>query len=157
MRCALALLLAGCWSASTPPPAHPIDNTTPPEPHYKLSLGPPVPEHMEWDGSYECAQGWTNVRLRIVRDEDGRATASFEFGPAADNPSVPLGVYKMIGSATVNGQQQLVVRLSPDHWTVQPPGYVMVGLAATSDREMKHMSGKIDNPQCGAVELSRVR
>ena len=48
------------------------------------------------------------------------------------------------------------VELQPDAWIVQPPGYVMVGLPATRDRERRSMTGRITNPSCGAVKVSRV-
>ena len=46
--------------------------------------------------------------------------------------------------------------LEPDEWIVQPPGYMMVGLKAASDRERRSMTGRITNPSCGGMKRARI-
>ena len=114
------------------------------------------PLHSVWIGNYVCAQGSTALRLTIETHEKDAATARFEFGPNTINKNLPTGAYVMTGTVHADGLGILDVKLVPDHWTMQPKGYVMVGLTATSDRKQKKLDGRIDNPACGAVSLVRM-
>jgi hypothetical protein len=83
-----------------------------------------------WHGSYVCNQGLTRLRLTL-RPLSGagsdRFEAEFAFTPDPDNPSVPVGSFRMTGS--LNGQTRLLV-LKQDRWLEQPadPSYRMVDL-----------------------------
>ncbi len=146
----LALLLAGgCWSSSPPPP-EPVQNVAGP-----LEVEP-VPEHSVWRGKYDCAQGITALELTLDVAASGTANALFVFGPHEQNPGIPAGSYRMSGTVREAGAK-LVVRLEPVAWIEQPPSYVMVGLAAESDRARQRLVGKITNEGCRAVELHRLR
>jgi hypothetical protein len=115
------------------------------------------PYHSVWIGNYVCAQGSTALRLTIEMREKTTATARFEFGPNTINKNLPTGAYEMTGTVRVDAHDILDIKLVPDHWILQPNGYVMVGLTATSDHEQKTLDGRIDNPSCGAVALRRMR
>jgi hypothetical protein len=50
----------------------------------------------------------------------------------------------------------ITITLQPDRWIVQPPGYVMVGLEATSKPPHHELDGNITERSCGALHLTRV-
>jgi hypothetical protein len=78
-----------------------------------------------WKGSYICAQGSTSLQLTITTAGSGDGVqATFNFYSTADN-TVPTGSFAMRG--TFSGG---VLTLDGDHWIVQPPNYLMVGLTA---------------------------
>lgn len=116
-----------------------------------------VPAYSIWSGSYTCAQGVTAVRLTIeARTTGGPAMALFQFGPHTDNRHLPTGSFWMTGHIERNAQGQLVVALVPDRWKQQPAGWVMVPLAAVTDREERTLSGAIQFEGCGAFTAQRV-
>ena len=148
----LALSLAACWSSS-PPPAAPLAAAPAPRPKH-----PEAPSYSVWDGRYRCSQGITAVRLRITAAPDGTATATFEFGPTPENPApIPNGAYKLTGGLYVTDDGSLDLSLSPDRWIEQPGSYTMIGLTARSDRAQRVMHGRIDNPSCDWIEVTRQR
>lgn len=147
------VVLAACWSSSSPPPApEPVHNTAPPG--MVERMGPP--EHSVWRGKYTCAQGLTALQLTIDVASTGDANAVFEFGPHEGNPDLPSGSYRMVGSVREIGPK-LQIRLAPERWIDQPEGYLMVGLEADSDAEQRRLTGRITYEGCGGVELRRLR
>jgi hypothetical protein len=79
-----------------------------------------------WRGSYSCTQGDTGLTLTIEETGDeGGLSATFGFYPFPDNPDAEEGSFAMLGSLT-EGHMDLLA----DQWIDQPPGYVMVNLAA---------------------------
>lgn len=150
------LLLTACWSSSTsspppPPPADPLQNTVPRGPA-ELE---PLPVHTVWRGFYECAQGRTAVQLTLDIDTDGTAKAIFDFGPHADNPDLPPGSYRLLGTSRADGTK-LTFELVPERWISQPPNYEMVGLTAVTGSRRQRMRGRITNPLCGAFDVQRM-
>jgi hypothetical protein len=146
-------LLTACWSSSSPPP--------PPEPiHNVQPRGPaerePLPVHTVWRGFYDCAQGKTAVQLTLDLDTDGSAKAIFDFGPHADNPDLPAGSYRLIGTSREDGPK-LAIELVPDRWISQPPGYEMVGLTAATGSRRLRLRGQISNPACSTFDVQRMR
>jgi hypothetical protein len=117
-----------------------------------------APAHSEWAGTYECAQGLTNVRLTIeTTPVGGAAVASFEFSANAANPrSVPSGAYLLRGMLAADADGALRLHLEPDRWLVHPRRYYMVGLTATGGRDQGALTGSIDNAACGAIAVHRV-
>jgi hypothetical protein len=114
----------------------------------------PLPAHSLWSGRYRCAQGVTGLTLTLDVAGD-RATAVFDFGAIPENPTVPTGRYLLDGVIAIGSATAL--RLVPDRWIVQPSGYMMVGFSAEIDRSARTMRGTIEEPSCGALELTRVR
>ena len=152
MRAVLLVALGGCWSSPAPPPM-----TAPTEPAPKaIATAPPAHRSTMWKGRYVCAQGPTALELEIASG-DHAIDATFTFGPLPENPNVPHGAYKMHGTVTRLGDGEFAVILEPDHWLEQPPSYVMVGLQAATSAEHSVLRGKITNPSCAEIELSRVR
>ncbi|OHV19633.1 hypothetical protein BBK14_09000 [Parafrankia soli] len=79
-----------------------------------------------WRGSYACAQGTTGLSLRIAGTGPAALTATFDFYPLPENPTVPRGSFTMTGS--VQGGQ---IRLDGHEWVSRPAGYEMVNLTGT--------------------------
>jgi hypothetical protein len=159
--CWWALVIAfssGCWTSSQlaePTPA-PLQHSASPVTARPRSSSPTrLPPSSQWSGSYLCPQGPTALTLTIDAEPSGKATALFEFGPLATNPSVPTGSYWMTGEIDVRGGS-LAIALEPDRWIVQPPGYVMVGLEATSESPHRELHGSISERSCGELHLTRV-
>lgn len=143
--------VGGCW-ASAPPPSSPVvQNTTSAD---TPSSAPRLPSRSVWTGRYECAQGVTAVELTLDIDSGGAAIAVFEFGPLADNPTVPAGAYRMRGVVTQQ-RDRIAVVLDPDRWIEQPDGYMMVGLRATIDRDRRKIEGHIENASCDWFDAQR--
>jgi len=125
-----------------------------------LSLTAPVARAQEnwdisgsWSGGYICNQGRTAVQLSIVRDARGNGvTATFSFGPVAANPGVPKGAYRMRGSFDPVDK---ALRLTPESWISQPPGYVMVGLDGLMRGSGLYIQGDVDGPGCSHFEVIR--
>ena len=116
-----------------------------------------IPVNSIWAGTYNCAQGITNVVLTIeTRAGGGAATAHFEFGPNDANKSVPRGDYWLKGALHADADGKLEVKLRPDRWGVRPNGYVMVGLTARSGRDQQSLIGTIDYETCTTISVERV-
>lgn len=168
----ILVALAGCWSEARPgapttpaaaeataPPvrAAPVEDRDPTRAHLRSSARPLVPRTSVWTGHYFCSQGITAMTLRLAI-ASGEGEAIFEFGPHPDNPRpVQTGATKVRGPVTVNADGGFTLDLDPVEWVVQPPGYVMVGLTATADPDHRKMSGQMKNPNCGIVDLERLR
>lgn len=149
---ALALgtaVLAACWNA--PPPSTPAVRDAPPP---DASVVVPLPPHTVWTGRYECAQGVTSVQLTLDVEPDGRARAIFDFGPLADNPTVPSGSYRMRGTVAPL-DSALDLWLKPDEWIDRPESYEMVGLHAGIDAARRGLRGRILNDYCDWLDAKR--
>ena len=84
-----------------------------------------------WHGSYVCNQGLTRLQLTLRPLPGGqRWEADFAFAPDPDNPSVPKGSFRLVGSLD-RATGQLV--LKQQHWLEQPDdaSYRMIDLAGT--------------------------
>lgn len=149
MRSAALLVFAACWSA--PPPAEPVSNVAPRTTGERVH---DLPQHTTWSGAYTCAQGLTALTLTLDVTGAGDATAIFDFGPIEENPSLPHGSYRMRGRLFPRGAS-LQLRLDPDAWIDQPPGYMMVGLDTTLDRTRRYLDGRITDERCGQLSLRR--
>src|SRR5262249_6980375 len=103
---------------------------------------------------YNCAQGATAVRLSLDIDPDGATTGVFTFSALPENPHVPSGAYRLRGTTTARSGV-ITVEVDGDSWIDQPPGYVMVGINASSDPARRNLSGRITNGSCGAIDVDR--
>jgi hypothetical protein len=107
-----------------------------------------------WRGAYACAQGVTGLTLTIEASPYG-LTALFDFYAVPENPQVPTGRFKMVG--TYDATSRILV-LHPREWIVQPPGYLTIGIRAHVDLEWGVMlGGVIETYACTWVRLSRDR
>jgi hypothetical protein len=110
-----------------------------------------------WKGSYTCAQGDTNLVLRIrtvsespVETELGKAlgiTAVFDFdhnNRSAAGAFYVSGRYYLESGATT---------FDPGEWIRQPSGYTAVGMDGLVSRDGKYFSGKILFSGCRNFQL----
>jgi hypothetical protein len=154
-----ALLLAGCGASAPPAETPRSSGVSVVELGVQTNAVPvPMPAHTLWNGRYECLQGVTGLSLTLDLERSGHASAVFDFGATAENPTVPTGRYLMTGhfDPSPDGRGTLLV-LAPDRWIIQPAGYAMVGLTASIDASARTMQGRIDEPRCTVLALERVQ
>lgn len=94
-----------------------------------------------WAGTYTCAQGKTNVTLRITRVAGNTVDAIFDFTV----PSGPAGKFQMSGTYDPSTKH---LRLEPGAWIVRPAGYMTVPVDATVSGDGKSYVGRIDTQGC---------
>ena len=126
------------------------------EPQRAVPLERWTAHHTVWEGRYLCAQGETALKLTLETAPDGETVGTFSFGPHAGNPRVPSGSYRVRGQITMRDGGAFDLTLLPVRWIVQPAGYVMVGLTATSNRERTELNGRIAYEACDWVRVARV-
>lgn len=149
MRALIAVLVTGCWG-NPPPATASVANIAPADAPATNSL----PAHTVWDGRYECAQGVTALKLTLDIEPDGRARAIFDFGPLADNPTLPNGSFRMRGTAKPV-DDAIDIHLQPDEWIDRPDNYEMVGLHAGVDASRRGIRGRILNDACDWLDAKR--
>ena len=144
----LALTL-GCWRAPAP-----VDAPAAARPDARAR---PAAHHTVWEGKYVCAQGVTGLHLELDTASNGATTGVFAFYGVPENPvSVPRGSYRLRGKVTMGETGSFALDLEPETWIAQPPGYLMVGIKATSDRERRSLIGRITDPSCAFMKVSRL-
>jgi len=149
VRVAWLFAVAGCWTAGEPTPrATPYPEARPVE-------RDPFPLHSKWRGQYRCAQGVTAMYLELTAKPDGALAAIFEFGPTPENPQVPTGAYRLEGKIRAGSQGTFEIALAPLEWIMEPEGYIMVSLSATSSRKQRRLVGRIEHPACGELDVRR--
>jgi hypothetical protein len=170
----LGLLAAGCgpapYAVSPDPPAN--DPAPQPSTVYVLLPPPkgaappaPVPEpedrwipdgipqpnpfvqHPAWTGKYDCTQGVTELKLRIIDVRGKVVRAVFDFYHA---PSGAAGSYLVAG--TYDEDTRKIV-FEPGVWFTQPEGYVSVGMEGEVSRDASLFAGKIPAPGCSGFRL----
>lgn len=106
-----------------------------------------------WEGTYECAQGQTGLRLTVDDRPNGDVGASFEYFPAAGNPDVATGSYTMTGTSSDGA-----LALEGHEWLEQGGDYSMVGLQAdVGDRpDTEALEGTVVGDGCSTFSLDRV-
>lgn len=120
-----------------------------------LSVRAPLPASLgsAWTGSYTCAQGMTALALEVEPLDVGRARARFDFSTYPGGSPLPEGGFLLSGTLDVASG---VLSLHPDRWIAQPdPDWTMVPLTAVLDRAAGTASGRIEDPSCGALTLTR--
>jgi len=160
VRLAVFVLLAGCAPAQTPvvevgalaPAASPV--TLPPSAQSSPNQIPeetpnelPFAVNQLWTGHYTCAQGETQLTLRIERVSGADIDAVFEF---YHPPSGAEGSYRIHGKWSA---PKRYITFKPGEWLDHPSGYITVGMTGTVSGE--HFSGTIDNDTCKDFSLSR--
>jgi hypothetical protein len=106
-----------------------------------------------WEGTYECAQGPTSLRLTVDDPGDGNVLAAFEYFPTDGNMDVATGSYTMSGS-----KSQDTLALDGDEWLEQGGDYIMVGLEADlADRaDSEALTGTVVGEGCTTFDVERV-
>ena len=99
-----------------------------------------------WVGRYTCAQGTTDLDLRIDAVTGNTIDATFIF---AHGPSGAAGSYKMRGDIAPDG----TLALAPGAWVARPANYGSVGMTGVVRGAV--YSGRIDNPSCSTFSVRR--
>jgi len=142
----LSLFSLGCESgeAVVSAPVAPAAQVSPSE-----VPGRPFHEGQTWIGQYDCAQGTTELRLRIRAVRGNAVDSIFEFRHV---PSGAFGQFTLSG--TINGAGGHVV-LEPGEWLERPRNYVMVGMDGTLSPSGDTFTGRITEEGCGGFSLRR--
>ena len=146
---AVACVASACWTEREARPQTPY-------PVSKPIVREPFPLRSEWRGVYRCSQGETGVTLVLDADRSGALRAVFEFGPTAENPHLPSGAYKLLGTIQAGPEGTFDIALEPAEWINAPDGYIMVPVQARSSRRWQRMVGRMMNPSCGTLDVRRV-
>lgn len=109
----------------------------------------------EWEGAYDCGQGFTGLSMIIEAvdgGEPGAVTATFGFFAAPQNPDVPSGSYLMEGQYA-DGR----LALEGVEWVERPDNYEMVGIESDPDVLLRPnvFGGRVTNSSCTAFVLQR--
>jgi hypothetical protein len=111
------------------------------------TTGPgPMNAGENWMGRYQCAQGPTDLDLRIDAVNGNVIDATFIF---AHGPSGAAGSFKMRGNLMPDGS----LSLAPGAWVARPANYVSVGMSGIVRGDV--YAGRIDNPSCSTFSLAR--
>jgi hypothetical protein len=107
----------------------------------------------DWQGTYVCAQGATELTLQVEQAEGNQVTALFHFYAGAENPHVPEGCFEMSGVYDAGTGQ---LELEAGRWQLRPLGFVTVGLSGTVNRDGSEMIGSVAGPGCSTFSLRRL-
>lgn len=133
----------------TPPPVVTVAPTAKPAAATPAAPAPiAFADGQSWAGSYDCAQGATNVVLHITHVSGNVVEAIFDFTV----PNAPNGKYAMSGVYSPTSRH---LRLEAGAWIVQPRGYATVPVDATVSADGKSYSGRIDAPSCSDFSVRR--
>ena len=88
-----------------------------------------------YSGTYVATQGLTELDLTIFSlRNNGQAEALFSFHAAPENPGVPSGSFRMVGTVlNVSDSGCVTIRFKGTEWIVHPFGYYMMDFTATLD------------------------
>lgn len=134
------------------------DHTTPPVRRPRVTVPAPTPAPVPapgcalragwvYVGRYRCAQGVTELTLRVVEVRGAAVRAEFVF----DHPqSGAAGRYFMTGTCAGDA-----LSLDPDRWVVRPANYMMVGMRGTLGPQAASYEGSMTHPSCGGFSVQR--
>jgi hypothetical protein len=100
----------------------------------------------QFEGSYICSQGLTNLRLDLLANDQGALVARMAFGGTDKRPK---GSYSMVGSWS--GAK---FRLKGHEWIEQPAGYIMIDLEG--ELSAKGVAGNLLATTCSNFAAARV-
>lgn len=107
-----------------------------------------------WEGSYTCPQGLTKLKLILKAKSLDNIRAFFVFSADESNPNVPVGAFKMQGSATSAGG----IKLKATDWVKKPDGYITVDLEGNISPSDKRISGNIvSTTPCTTFNVVKVK
>ena len=144
-RLVLVLAATGCFADATVTEVPPQQMPT-----AQVQVAAPGLMHAgeNWIGRYQCAQGTTDLDLRIDAVSGNQIDATFLF---AHGPSGAAGSYRLRGLIGSDGSLTLAPTAEP--WIARPPNYIAVGMSGVVDASAYR--GRIDNPSCGAFIVHR--
>jgi hypothetical protein len=99
-----------------------------------------------WSGTYTCQQGLTSVTV-VLQGAGSIIEGTFSFDANGVKGSFKAGAQYEVSSRKL--------KLWPLTWIERPAGYTSAGFTATVDQQVRSMTGQIDHPGCGAVNLRR--
>ncbi len=139
-----------------PLPPQQIDTRRPGPPMPDASIVPvaaaetvvaPFVAGQRWVGSYVCAQGPTELTLRISSVSGDYVTALFEF---RHGPTATSGVCTMNGGY-LRASRRLPLR--PVAWVQRPAGYIAVPMDGFVSEDGSTYAGRMQHPSCGEFSL----
>lgn len=134
----------GCVYMGSPPPA-------PPEAPLAVAPENPFALTRTWVGEYDCPQGLTDMKLRVVGVRGERVDAIYEF---RHGPTGAAGSYHIHGRFDFESGR---VSFSPGAWIERPQNYVTVGLEGRIGGNGERFDGRIRHPSCGMFSLRASR
>lgn len=111
----------------------------------------PFERFRTWVGDYDCTQGNTDFKLRIMDVRNNRVRAVFDF---AHDASGAKGAYVITGEFDPDTRR---VHFEPSSWIEQPDHYLMVPMTGEVSTDDSLFAGKIDYRGCGAFRLKPTR
>ena len=103
-----------------------------------------------WQGRYDCPQGVTGLTLTIAGTAAEGLKGNFRFYPTSDNAFPARGDYEVaVTFDAASGRFEV----RGTRWVDQPPGYMFATLRGVL--QGKQLVGTVENPGCGAFELTR--
>lgn len=127
------------------------DGEAPPPPSSTQKTFIPIQEGQNWNGYYVCAQGATNLVLRITHVSWVKPSDYYDIEAIFD---FDFASGRCTGQFNVKGQYNKSSRsleLHPAGWIVNPCNYNQVGLRGTISRDGVTYVGTI--PQCREFKL----
>ena len=107
----------------------------------------------EWGGVYQCVQGQTAVVVSLALEKDGSVNGTFAFGNLPGRSNAKDGEYRIVGMFDAASGQ---LRMQPNGWIRQPPGYFPVGFTADLDPAAQRLTGHIDFAGCSRISMDRL-
>jgi hypothetical protein len=166
MRSCLALVALACASCGPSPELQSAYNAGCPTMRYtevsEAYIPPPAapepvaPENpfaftRTWVGEYDCPQGLTDMRLKVVGVRGERVDAIYQF---RHGPTGAAGSYHISGRFDFGSGR---VSFAPGAWIERPPNYVTVGLEGRIEGDGERFEGRITHPRCGMFSLRASR
>lgn len=139
----LALLAASSSALATDAPRTP--RTRPAPPRQGTGQACALRPGDELTGSYYCAQGDTDLTLRVLSLAGSSLRVEFVF---RHEPSRAAGRFTLVGECV--GEH---VTLRPEAWIERPAGYIMVGMEGDAERGGR-FAGRMTHPSCGAFSVT---
>jgi hypothetical protein len=124
---------------------------SPPEAPLAVAPENPFALTRTWVGEYDCPQGLTDMKLRVVGVRGERVDAIYEF---RHGPTGAAGSYHIHGRFDFESGR---VSFSPGAWIERPQNYVTVGLEGRVGGNGERFDGRIRHPSCGMFSLRASR
>ena len=104
-----------------------------------------------WVGDYDCAQGRTQLTVRVVDVRGTKVRAIFDFHHAATDAA---GQFLMAGTFD---EQTGQVAFAPGPWIIHPTSYVSVSMVGRVTLDGTRFAGRIPFPGCTGFRLRAAR
>jgi hypothetical protein len=146
MLCSLIIVAAGVAAIASAHAAEPGD-ITPTTADARDDLSG------DWGGVYQCVQGQTAVVVSLALEKDGAVNGTFTFGNLPGRTNAKDGKYRIVGIFDATAGK---LRMQPNGWITQPPGYFPVGFTADLDPAAQRLTGHVDFAGCSRISMDRL-